>query len=258
MGIVNVTPDSFSDGGRYLEPEAALAHARRLAAGGADMLDIGGESTRPGYHPVPWEEEWRRLEPVLRGIVHERLCDVVSVDTQKWQVAARALEVGVDMINDISGGVEPEMLALVAEAGCSYVWMHNRPHAQEGCPFDTMYEETKAGIARCLDAGIRPEKLWIDPGVGFGKTQTQNLEILARLTEYCELGYPVLLGVSRKRVIRHAVGEQPEQIQLASVAAAAVGVWQGVAAVRVHDVWETAQVCRMVDAIRCERRTRDD
>lgn len=254
MGIVNVTPDSFSDGGENLNPLQATRHALQLLDDGADILDVGGESTRPGYRPVAWEEEWKRLYPVLREVCTYPNCRV-SVDTTKARIAARAIELGVDMINDVSGGyADSDMLAVVADAGCAYAWMHNRTEPAKADAFDTLISETKTGIARCLDRGVARDRLWIDPGIGFGKTYQQNLEVLARIDVYCQLGYPVLLGTSRKGLIGRTLGKLPRERLSGSLATVSLAVWNGVSAVRVHDVRETAEVCKMVEAVRDVRR----
>lgn len=249
MGIVNVTPDSFSDGGVAYRVSDAVSRACQLVEDGADIIDVGGESTRPGAAPVSAEEEWKRLGPVL----HE-LCQVlhfpVSVDTYRAKTAAQALELGAIVINDVWGGLaDPEMLPLVAEAGCTYVWMHNRTEPAANA-FPTLVEETKQGVERARAAGVRPDQLWIDPGIGFGKTIEDNLTVLQRLSEYCELPYPVLLGTSRKRVIGETLGVDVSDRLAGSLATVALGVWAGVRAVRVHDVKETVRTCRMVEAIR--------
>ncbi|MCL6594093.1 MAG: dihydropteroate synthase [Alicyclobacillus sp.] len=249
MGIVNVTPDSFSDGGRYADPERAIAHAYRLVEEGADVLDIGAESTRPGAVPVTAAEEWRRLEPVLKELVAHAPVPL-SVDTYKAEIAERALALGVHMINDVWGGLaDPRMLTVVAEAGCPYIWMHNRQEPAQTAAFATLVQETQEGIARCLAAGIRADRLWIDPGIGFGKTFAQNLQVLKRLHEYCALGYPVLLGTSRKRFIGHILPDEPERRLEGTLATVALGVAAGVRMVRVHDVAPAVKTCRMVEAI---------
>jgi dihydropteroate synthase len=249
MGIVNVTPDSFSDGGKYFSPEDAIRHAYRLIEEGADLLDIGAESTRPNFHPVPHEEEWRRLEPVLSELCRNSPVPI-SVDTYKARTAARAIEMGAQIINDVWGGLQdPDMLSIVADAGCEYIWMHNRPAPAESDPFGVLMRETEAGVARCLDAGIAPDKLWIDPGIGFGKTYAHNLTILRRLHEYCDLNFPVLLGTSRKSVIGNTLNLPPDQRLEGSLATVVVGVMAGVRCVRVHDVLATVRACRMTEAI---------
>lgn len=249
MGIVNVTPDSFSDGGKYFSTADAIRQAYRLIEEGADVLDIGAESTRPNANEVPVDEEWKRLEPILRELCKNSPVPI-SVDTFKVTTADRALHLGVKIVNDVWGGLhDPQMLALVAEAKCDYIWMHNRPEPVTTNVFDVLLHETRLGIERCLQAGILPDRLWLDPGIGFGKTGSQNLEVLRRMSEYCGLGYPVLLGTSRKSFIGNtlqlAVGERLE----GSLATVALGVWAGVSAVRVHDVQATVRTCRMVEAI---------
>lgn len=250
MGIVNVTPDSFSDGGQFMAPQDAIRHAYALLEQGADILDIGAESTRPGHQPVAAEEEWTRLAPVLKELTLDKSIRL-SLDTTKASVASRALELGVSIINDIWGGAaDPEMLPLVASSGAEYIWMHNRLTPTPAHAVQVLLDETRSGIERCLEAGIRSEKLWIDPGIGFGKTHLQNLQILSRIEEFCGLGPPVLLGTSRKRVIGDTLRVTPEERLEGSLATVSVGVLKGVAGVRVHDVLETVRTCRMVEAIR--------
>ncbi|MCL6445055.1 MAG: dihydropteroate synthase [Alicyclobacillus sp.] len=250
MGIVNVTPDSFSDGGRYLRPEDAIRHAHSLVQAGADVLDIGAESTRPGAEVVPADEEWARLAPVLRELARD--CPVpLSVDTYKAEVAARALDAGASIINDVWGGLrDPDILKVVADAGCPYIWMHNSDTLADEDAFEVLCRDTEAGIERCLAAGIARDKLWLDPGIGFAKTTLGNLLVLRNLGAYCNHGYPVLLGVSRKSVIGRTLDLPVNERLEGSLAIAALGVWAGVAAIRVHDVRETVRVCRMVEAIR--------
>lgn len=253
MGIINVTPDSFSDGNRYNTTEKALARAHQLIDEGADILDIGAESTRPGHQEVSAEEEWGRLLPVLRALCG-KVSARISVDTMKAEVAERAAELGVDIINDVWGGLYGErMLSVVANAGCEYIWMHNRNTPVQGQGWEVLIEETKQGIERCLQAGISPHCLWIDPGIGFGKTHAQNLEVLARLEEYTSLGQPVLLGVSRKSVIGRTLELPVEERLEGSLAIASLGVWARVSCIRVHDVQATVRTCRMVEAIQSAR-----
>lgn len=248
MGIVNVTPDSFSDGGRWYTPESALRHALELVDQGADMIDLGAESTRPGAESISVEEEWRRLEPVLQLLVPR--CPVpISIDTYKSQIAKWALDMGASIINDIWGGLaDPDMLKVVAKAECTYIWMHNRSQPSSD-PLSALFGETASGIRRCLDAGIDEHRLWLDPGIGFGKTPEQNLVVLRDLKRYCSLGWPVLLGASRKRFIGQVLGGQADDRLEGSLAVAAWAVAQGVQIVRVHDVKATAKVCRMTEAI---------
>lgn len=249
MGIVNVTPDSFFDGGLYAPASSAIEHAYRLIEEGADILDIGAESTRPHFQAVAQEEEWRRLKPVLTELCRNSPVPI-SVDTYKARTAAAALEVGVTTINDIWGGLADEdMLRIIASSTCNYIWMHNRPEPVTSRVLETLTEETKLGIDRCLDAGIEPTKLWIDPGIGFGKTRAQNLIVMQRLQGYCELGFPVLLGTSRKGFIGMVVGGEPSDRLEGTLATVCLGVAAGVHTVRVHDVQACVKACRMTEAI---------
>lgn len=249
MGILNVTPDSFSDGGRFQTPADAIRRAYRLIEEGADAIDVGAESTRPGHMAVTWQEEWKRLQPVLQEL--SRNMDIfISVDTSKVEIATRALEYGVSMINDVSGLLlDPDILKVVAQAQCDYVWMHNRRTTPQGNGLLELIDETKYGIATALEAGIEPSKLWIDPGIGFAKTHHQNLLALRTLPEYCQLGYKVLLGASRKRVTKSRLELPVEERLEPSLAIVSLGVLSGVSAVRVHDVRSTVKTCRMVEEI---------
>ncbi|MFT8978537.1 dihydropteroate synthase [Gluconobacter oxydans] len=239
MGIVNVTPDSFSDGGRFLRPEAALAHGRVLLADGADLLDVGAESTRPGFEPVPAEEEWARLSPVVGTLVAEGA--VVSVDTTKSFVARRALEAGVNVINDVWGlQADPEMAFVVADSDAVAVLMHNRHEVDAALD---LRADWRRFFDRSLElaerAGLARERIVLDPGVGFGKTQTQNVEAVARLGEMrSEYGLPVLLGVSRKSMFGHFLGRAASERLAGTLATNLYGVEQGAAILRVHDVRE--------------------
>lgn len=249
MGIVNVTPDSFSDGGKYFSSTDAIQQAYRLIEEGADVLDIGAESTRPNAIGVASDEEWGRLEPVLRELCRNSPIPI-SVDTFKPTTAARALQLGVQIVNDVWGGLHhPQMLELVADAKCDYIWMHNRLQPANSDAFDVLIQETRLGIERCLEAGILPDRLWLDPGIGFGKTKSQNLQVLQRMNEYCGLNYPVLLGTSRKSFIGNTLELGVSERLEGSLATVALGVWAGVSAVRVHDVQATVRTCRMVEAI---------
>jgi len=249
MGILNVTPDSFSDGGRYIDTAVALKHAYQLLEEGADIIDIGAESTRPTANAVSEDDEWQRLEPVLKELCKDSAV-TISIDTYKANIARRALDMGVSIINDIWGGLaDSEMLRTVAEAGCTYIWMHNRETPPDGDGISALMAETENGIARCLDAGIQADRLWIDPGIGFGKTYEQNLHALRHLSEYTSLGYPVLLGTSRKSVIGNTLHVPPNERLEGSLATVSLGVWAGVRMVRVHDVLPTVRTCRMVEAI---------
>ncbi|MFN3521066.1 MAG: dihydropteroate synthase [Phenylobacterium sp.] len=258
MGIVNVTPDSFSDGGRWLDHGDALAHARRLIAEGADILDVGGESTRPGARPVAQDEEIERVVPLIAAIRAES--DIpVSIDTMKPAVARAAVAAGASIWNDVSalrGG--PQAAEAAAELGCEVVLMHmqGEPGTMQREP---RYADVVGEVCAFLDeraqaavaAGVAPEKIWLDPGVGFGKHVTRhNLPLLAGLDRVAALGFPVLLGASRKSFIGALDGGAGPQARLGgSIAAALAGAAAGVSAVRVHDVRETVQALRVWSAI---------
>jgi len=258
MGIVNVTPDSFSDGGRSLDPAAALGHARRLIAEGADILDVGGESTRPGAEPVGEAEEIARVAPLIRAVRAES--DVpISVDTMKPAVARAAVSAGATMWNDVTAlRHAPDSAAVAAELGCEVVLMHmqGEPRTMQAEP---RYADVAAEVAEFLNAraeaamaaGVAREKIWLDPGVGFGKHITgHNLPLLAGLDRIVALGFPVLLGVSRKSFIGALSGGAGPEARLGgSIAGALWGAAAGVAAVRVHDVRETVQALTVWRAI---------
>jgi len=249
MGIVNVTPDSFSDGGRFLDPDKALEHAQRLVQEGADIIDIGAESTRPQARELDADEEIRRLHTVLREL-RQVVSVPISIDTYHARTALYALEQGVDIVNDVWGGTrDKDILSVVAESGCSYIFMHNRLEPTEEPMMAALLRETLQGVEACLAAGMEKSQIWIDPGIGFGKTYEQNLTILAHLKEFCELGYPVLLGTSRKSVIGKTLNLPAADRLEGSLATVALGVPKGVKAIRVHDVEATFRTCRMVEAI---------
>jgi dihydropteroate synthase len=262
MGVVNLTPDSFSDGGAFLEPAAALEQARRLIAEGADMLDLGAESTRPGAAPVSAEVEIARLLPLIQAIRAES-DTALSVDTMKPAVARAAVGAGADIWNDVTAlRHAPESLAVAAELGCQVVLMHmqGEPRTMQAAP---RYGDVAAEVAdflaaraeAAMAAGVARERIWLDPGVGFGKhVLRHNLPLLARLDRITALGFPVLLGVSRKRFIGDLDdGAPPDQRLGGSIAAALAGAAAGVAAVRVHDVRETVQALKVWTAIQTAR-----
>ena len=262
MGVVNVTPDSFSDGGRFFEEAAALAHARRLIADGADMLDLGAESTRPGAGPIEADEEIGRLLPLVRAIRAES--DIlISVDTMKPEVARAAVAAGATIWNDVTAlRHAPDSLAVAAELGCEVVLMHmqGEPRTMQAAPhYQDVAGEVAAFLAEraeaAMAAGVARERIWLDPGIGFGKHMIRhNLPLLAKLDEIVALGFPVLLGVSRKRFIGRLDGDAPADQRLGgSIAAALAGVAAGVAAVRVHDVRETVQALKVWSAIQAAR-----
>ena len=258
MGIVNTTPDSFSDGGRYLDFDAALAHARRLIAEGADILDIGAESTRPGAEPVTADVEIARIVPLIATLRSESAIPI-SVDTMKPQVARAAVAAGATIWNDVTAlRFAPDSLALAAELGCDVVLMHmqGEPRTMQAEPrYDDVVAEVTAFLAERAEAailsGVARAKIWLDPGIGFGKHTTRhNLPLLAGLDRIVALGFPVLLGASRKAFIGVLDGGAGVDQRLGgSLAAALQGATAGVAAVRVHDVRETVQALKVWDAI---------
>ncbi len=260
MGILNVTPDSFSDGGRWLDPDAATARGAELFAQGADLLDIGAESTRPGAPAVPAAEQVRRLEPVVRALVG-RPGAVLSVDTRSAEVAARALAWGAHVVNDVSALADPAMAGVVAPSGAGLVLMHMRgtPETmQRDLRYDDVVAEIAAHLRRRLavavDAGIAAERIALDPGIGFGKSGEQSLRLLARTDDLGALGRPVLVGASRKSFLARLLGDAPADRRLeASLAAAALATFLGARILRVHDVAETVRVVKVAEAARAER-----
>ncbi len=263
MGVVNVTPDSFYEGGRHATPEAAVLHARSLIAEGADVLDVGGESTRPGATAVDAEAERRRVVPVIAALRAETRLPL-SIDTMKASVAAAALDAGADLVNDVSAGrFDPAMLPLVAARGAGIVLMHMQgtPATMQVAP---AYADVVAEVAAFLAAraaaaraaGVRADRIWLDPGIGFGKRLEHNVTLLAHLGMLVDLGYPILVGVSRKGFLGTVTrtGDLPADRLVASTAAAALAVANGAHVVRAHDVAATLRSVRMADAIVAARR----
>jgi len=255
MRILNVTPDSFSDGGRFLDPAAAIEHARRMVAEGADVIDIGAESTRPygAATPVSLSEEVRRLEPVLAAVAG--LGVPVSIDTMKAQVAARALAAGASIVNDVWGlQRDPDMAGVVARYAVPVIMMHNRETAD---PAIDIMADIAAFFARSLDlaerAGIAHDRLVLDPGIGFGKTPEQSITALARLDQLKAFGLPLLVGASRKRFIDKVSPAPPDRRLGGSLAAHLLAVAGGARIIRTHDVAETVQAFRVAAAIRDAR-----
>lgn len=259
MGVVNVTPDSFTDGGRYLDPGAAVEHGLELAAAGADLLDVGGESTRPGAELVEAGEEARRVVPVIRRLAADAGVPV-SIDTTKAMVAAAALEAGASIVNDVSAGrFDEAMLPLVASAGAGYVAMH-----MQGTPAtmqrEPRYDDVVAEVGEFLvgrlaaaeEAGVARERLLADPGIGFGKTTAHNFELLARLPELvAAVGVPVLVGTSRKAFIGAALGGLPvEEREEGTLATVVWALDRGASMVRVHDVRPAVEAARLLAALR--------
>ena len=251
MGVLNVTPDSFSDGGRFAAPERALAQARKMVAEGADIIDIGAESTRPyGSEPISAEEEVNRLREVLPAVVS--LGIPVSIDSMKSSVVAWAFDQGARIANDVWGlQRDPDMAALVAARRAPVVIMHNRDRAD---PAIDIMKDVADFFARSLgiaaEAGISPDNIVLDPGIGFGKTQEQSMIVLARLNEFAGLGPPLLIGASRKRFISTVTPSEPQQRLGGSIAAHLVAAQNGARIIRAHDVAETVQALRVAAAIR--------
>jgi len=249
MGILNVTPDSFSDGGRYCRLEDALRQAESLVSEGADILDIGAESTRPGHQEVSASEEWGRLEPILAALV-DRLEVPISVDTYKAEVAAKALQAGAHMINDVWGlQRDPEMAAVVGEFRAPVVVMHNQTHTNYRHLMGDILEFLRESIRRAEEQGLEGDSIIVDPGIGFGKTTDQNLEVMARLAELQSLGHPVLLGASRKSMIGNTLNLPVNERLEGTLATSVLGAVAGVDIIRVHDVAANRRAVRMADAI---------
>lgn len=251
MGILNVTPDSFSDGGDYTNIDIAVNHAKEMIELGADMIDLGGESTRPGHKFVSAEEEISRIVPVIKRL-KEEINVPISIDTYKSEVAEEALKLGVDMVNDVWGlTYDGKMADVVAKYDGEVCIMHN----QEGTTYDkdimeAIKEFLQNSIDMALKAGVKKEKIVLDPGIGFGKTYEQNIEVLERLGELRDLGYPVLLGTSRKSVLGKILeNSTPKERVNATVATTVLGVRDGVDIVRVHDVKENKEAAMVADAI---------
>jgi len=257
MGILNVTPDSFSDGGRYTDPAQAVAHGRRLAAAGAAILDIGGESTRPGAESVEPREELRRVIPVLEALAAEVPDVLLSIDTIKASVARAALRAGAHIINDVSAlSHDPDMASVAADSGAGVILMHMRgtPRTMQADPvYADVVAETVDWLAARLEeacrGGIAVEALAVDPGIGFGKTLAHNLAIMGNLRAYARLGRPLVIGASRKSFLGLLTGRETADRLAGSVAAAACAVMQGAHILRVHDVAATVDACRVVAAI---------
>jgi len=256
MGIVNVTPDSFSDGGLYLQYEDAVRHAMALVEQGADLLDFGAESSRPGADPVDEQEELRRLLPVVRLVV-KRTAVPISIDTTKAAVAERALDAGASLINDISAlQFDPRMAEVVAQSGAGVVLMHMQgtPKTMQQRPFyanvvDDVHTFLAERLGVAIQAGIRPEMIALDPGIGFGKNIEHNLKLLASLDELVSLGRPLVAGVSRKGFIGSILDRPLEGRLMGTAAAVAVAIMKGARLVRVHDVAPMVDVIKIVEAI---------
>ncbi len=259
MGIVNVTPDSFSDGGLFLESEAAVRHGERLAAEGAEILDVGGESTRPGADPVPVQAELERVLPVVEGLARSDVAARarVSIDTAKAAVAEAALAAGAAVVNDVSAfRGDPEMAAVVAGAGveCCLMHMKGEPRTMQHSPtYEDVVSEVRAfleeRLAFAVEEGVPEERIWLDPGIGFGKTLEHNLELLRHLDELVAIGRPVLVGTSRKSFIAKLTGAERVGPLGGTVASNVLAYERGASIFRVHDVAETVDALRVAAAV---------
>ncbi len=257
MAILNVTPDSFSDGGLRADPDTAVDAGRRMVDEGADLLDVGGESTRPGAAPLDVEEEWRRVGPVLEGLCG-RVRVPISIDTYKSEIARRALDAGVSIVNDISGFTyDPAIASVVSERGAAAILMHNRgrsaamyERARYGDAVAEVRNELEARAGAAEAAGVPRNRLLLDPGLGFAKQPGQTMEVLAGLPELAGLGYPLVSGPSRKSFLQAAIGERrPEDRVWGTAAAVSASIWFGAHIVRVHDVAAMVDVARVTDAL---------
>ncbi|MDO9106367.1 MAG: dihydropteroate synthase [Methylovulum sp.] len=258
MGILNVTPDSFSDGGQFTCVDAAVQQVRRMQSEGADIIDIGGESTRPGAEPVSAEEQIRRVVPVIAALRRET-ARMISIDTTSAVVAKAALAAGADIINDVSAGRDDAaILALAAETGVPIILMHSRgtPKNMQDNPYyayvvQEVLADLQERVNAALDAGIKPEQIALDPGIGFGKRKQDNLDLLAHLDSLVALGFPVLLGASRKRFMGSICAVAgPSELVTATAVTTAIGVMAGVRIFRVHDVKENRQAADVAWAIK--------
>ncbi len=250
MGILNVTPDSFSDGGKWNELDAALLHTEQMLADGADIIDIGGESTRPGYIPVSVEEEIERTAPVIEAIKKRFDCPI-SIDTYKSPVAREAIRAGADLVNDIWGlKADASMAKLIADTKKACCLMHNRKEEDYTHFLDDVMADLQETMRLAKEAGIEEHKIILDPGVGFAKSLEQNLKVIQHLGDFKKFGVPVLLGTSRKSVIGLTLDLPKDERLEGTLATTAVAVEQGAAFVRVHDVKENVRLIKMLEAIR--------
>ncbi|MEC0302351.1 dihydropteroate synthase [Terribacillus saccharophilus] len=249
MGIINVTPDSFSDGGSYTDVEAAVKQAQKLAAEGADILDVGGESTRPGYEPVSADEEIARVVPAIQAI--KEVVDLpISIDTYKAKTAEAAIKAGASIINDIWGAkYDPDMAHVAARLGVPIILMHNREEANYNDLIPDMIADLEKSIQIALDAGVKREDIWLDPGIGFVKSFEENMSAMRGLDKVTTMGYPVLLGTSRKRFIGTVLDLPADQRDEGTAATTAFGITKGIHMVRVHEVKQTARIVKMMDAL---------
>ena len=258
MGVLNVTPDSFSDGGEFFRAEPAVSHAEKMFDEGAQVIDVGGESTRPGSEPVSPEEELRRVLPVIQGILSARPDSIVSIDTYRSSIAEAALDAGARAVNDVTALGDPRMAGLMAERGCPIILMHmlGEPKSMQQDPrYEDVVREVRDFLAeraeRAIRAGVEPENIILDPGIGFGKTMEHNLKLLKRLDSLVELGFPVLVGVSRKSFLGKITGsEDPKNRLFSTMAANVLAYERGANLFRVHDVRANKEALAVAAAIR--------
>lgn len=253
MGILNVTPDSFSDGGKYTTVERAIAQAKQMIADGADIIDIGGESTRPGHVQISDQEEISRVVPVIQALSSE--LDVrISIDTYKAKVAKAAVEAGAHIINDIWGAkYDPDIAKVAAEKNVPLILTHNRDDTSYMNFWRDVQQELQQSIQIAVEAGVNPERIWLDPGIGFGKTTAQNIEMMQHLDRLVAMGYPVLLGTSRKSIVGKVLDLPVAERLEGSLATVCYGVEKGCQIVRVHDVKETSRAVQMMDVLTGKR-----
>jgi dihydropteroate synthase len=258
MGVLNVTPDSFSDGGEFLGAEPAVLHAEKMFDEGAQVIDVGGESTRPGSDPVSPEEELRRVLPVIQGILSACPDSIVSIDTYRFSIAEAALDAGARAVNDVTALGDPRMAGLMAERGCPIILMHmlGEPKSMQQDPrYEDVVREVRDFLAeraeRAIRAGVEPENIILDPGIGFGKTMEHNLKLLKRLDSLVELGFPVLVGVSRKSFLgKITCSEDPKSRLFGTMAANVLAYERGASLFRVHDVRANKEALAVAAAIR--------
>ncbi|WP_010285432.1 dihydropteroate synthase [Bacillus timonensis] len=249
MGILNITPDSFSDGGSYLDLDTAIRHAKKMVDDGADIIDIGGESTRPGHERITDEEEIARVVPIIKDLVKE-VHVPISIDTYKSEVARQAIEAGAHIINDIWGAkADPNMAGVAATYNVPIILMHNRYNKNYKNLIDDMLIDLKESIEIAKNAGVKDENIILDPGVGFAKTLEDNIETIRHLDRFSELGYPILLGTSRKSFIGHIFDLPPQERDEATGATTCLGIQKGCDIVRVHNVKVNARLAKMMDVL---------
>ena len=249
MGILNVTPDSFSDGGKYDAVEAAITHAKKMVADGAKIIDVGGESTRPGHAAVSLEEELSRVIPVIQALSHE-LDVAISIDTYKAKVAEAAIQAGAHIINDVWGAKrEPAIAEVAARLGVPIILMHNRDNTDYSDFWQDVRKDLEESVQIAKDAGVPNHRIWLDPGIGFAKKTDQNILMMQHLNDLVEIGYPVLLATSRKTMIGKVLNLPVEERLEGTAATVSFGIMHGCHMVRVHDVKEMMRTVRMMDVM---------